>query len=58
MLRWALGFLIVALIAAGFGFSGIATVSVTAAKMLVVIFVALFVGTLVMGLISGRRSAR
>ena len=58
MLRWAFGFLIAALIAAAFGFSGIATATFTIAKILVVIFTVLFVVTLVMGLISGRRSAR
>ncbi len=58
MLRWALGFLIIALVAASFGLSGVASVSVSAAKILIGIFVALFVVTLVMGLISGRRSAR
>lgn len=57
MLRWAFGFLIVALIAAGFGFSGLATATFSIAEILVVIFVVLFVVTLAMGLISGRRSA-
>lgn len=58
MLRWAFGFLIAALIAAASGFSGIATATFTIAKILVVVFTLLFVVTLVMGLISGRRSAR
>ena len=52
MLRWAFWFLIVALIAAGFGFSGLATATFSIAKILVVLFVV----TLVMGLIATRRN--
>ena len=52
MLRWALGFLIVAIIAALFGFSGIATASVGIAKLLFFLFLIGFLVTLVLGLFS------
>lgn len=42
MLNWALGFLIVAIIAAVFGFGGIAAVSVDIAKILFFVFIVLF----------------
>jgi uncharacterized membrane protein YtjA (UPF0391 family) len=42
MLYWALVFLIVALIAAVFGFGGVASVSVGAAQILFFIFIVLF----------------
>ena len=48
MLGWAITFLIVALIAAVLGFSGVAAISVEIAQILVVIFLILFVGTLVL----------
>jgi len=46
MLRWALGFFIVALIAALFGFAGIAVAAAGIAKILFFIFVILFLATL------------
>ncbi len=52
MLRWALGFLIVAIIAALFGFGGIATASVGIAKLLFFVFLIGFLVTLVLGLFS------
>lgn len=55
MLRWALGFLIVALIAAVLGFGGVASTSIGIAKLLFFVFLAFFVISLLMGLISGRR---
>lgn len=48
MLGWAVTFLIVALLAAVLGFSGVAAISVEIAQLLVAIFVILFVGTLVL----------
>jgi uncharacterized membrane protein YtjA (UPF0391 family) len=48
MLGWALTFLIVALIAAVFGFGGIATASAGIAQILFFVFLALFVATLIM----------
>ena len=47
MLGWALTFLVVALIAALFGFGGIASASAGIAQILFFIFVALFVVTLI-----------
>ena len=49
MLRWALIFLIVALVAAVFGFGGIAADAAWIAKILFVVFLILFVVSLVMG---------
>jgi uncharacterized membrane protein YtjA (UPF0391 family) len=49
MLRWAILFLIVALIAAIFGFGGIAADAAWFAKILFFIFLILFVISLVMG---------
>ena len=54
MLRWALGFLLLAVIAAVLGFGGIATFAVEIAKFLFVIFVILFV----IALISGKGSLK
>jgi uncharacterized membrane protein YtjA (UPF0391 family) len=49
MLYWALMFLVVALIAAAFGFGGIADVSVGIAQVLFLIFIVLFVVALIAG---------
>jgi len=46
MLRWALGFFIVALLAAIFGFAGIALAAAGIAKILFFIFVILFLASL------------
>ena len=51
MLGWALTFLIVALIAAALGFGGIAGTSAGIAKILFLIFIVLFVGSLIMSFI-------
>ena len=53
MLRYALIFFVVALIAALFGFGGIAAGATEIAKVLFFIFVVLFVISLVAGLIRG-----
>ena len=55
MLRWALMFLIVAIIAAVFGFGGIAATSAGIAQILFFIFLVGFLITLVLGLVAGRR---
>lgn len=47
MIRWALGFLVVALIAAFLGFTGIAMAAAGIAKILFFIFLFLFVVSLV-----------
>jgi len=49
MLGWAVVFLIIALVAAVFGFGGIAAASVGIAKLLFFIFLVLFVISLVFG---------
>ncbi len=55
MLSWALTFLIVAIIAALFGFGGIAAAATDIARVLFFIFIVLFVVSLVFGLIGRRR---
>ena len=55
MLGWALTFLIVAIIAAVFGFMGIAEVATDIARVLFFIFLVLFVVSLIFGLIRRRR---
>lgn len=54
MLRWALIFLVVALIAGALGFGGIAGASANIAYILAAIFVVLFVVSLIMHLVRGR----
>lgn len=49
MLNWALTFLIVALIAAVFGFGGIAVQAAGIAKILFVVFLVLFLVSLLTG---------
>lgn len=55
MLRWALIFLVVALIAAALGFGGIAGTSMEIAKILFVVFAVLFAISLVVHLLRGGR---
>ena len=54
MLGWAVVFLIIAIIAAIFGFGGIAAGAVTIAKILFFIFIVVFLLTLIMHLVRGR----
>jgi uncharacterized membrane protein YtjA (UPF0391 family) len=56
MLYWAAVFFVIALVAALFGFVGIATAAAGIAKLLFYIFLVIFLVTLVMGL--GRRGTR
>ena len=49
MLRWTMAFLIIALVAALFGFGGIAAGAASIAKVLFFIFLVLFVRSLVFG---------
>jgi uncharacterized membrane protein YtjA (UPF0391 family) len=51
MLRWALAFFVVALIAAVFGFLGIAAAAAGVARILFFIFLVLFLVSLVGGLV-------
>ena len=55
MLRYALIFLVIALVAGLLGFGGIAGASVGIAKLLFYIFIILFVIGLVMHLVRGNR---
>lgn len=55
MLNWALVFLIVALVAAAFGFGGIAAAATSIAQTLFFIFLVLFIISLVVGLARRRR---
>ncbi len=54
MLYWAAVFFVIALIAALFGFGGIAAGAVEIAKILFFVFVIIFAVTLILGLL-GRR---
>ena len=49
LLRWTLIFLVIALIAAVFGFGGVAAGAATIGKVLFFIFIVLFVVSLIMG---------
>ena len=55
MLRWALIFLVIALIAALFGFGGLAVTAAEIAKILFYLFLFLFLIALIFGLIGRRR---
>ena len=49
MLRWAVVFLVVAIIAAVFGFGGIAVAATDIARILFFVFLVLFIVALVLG---------
>jgi uncharacterized membrane protein YtjA (UPF0391 family) len=55
MLRWAVIFLVIALVAAVFGFTDIAAASATIAKVLFGIFLILFLVALVLGFAAAKR---
>lgn len=55
MLRWAVIFLIIALIAAAFGFTDVAAASAGIAKILFGIFLVIFLIFLVLGLVGASR---
>lgn len=50
MLTWALIFLVVALIAGAFGFWGVASAATGFAKILFVVFLVLFLGSLIVNM--------
>jgi uncharacterized membrane protein YtjA (UPF0391 family) len=55
MLRWALVFLVLGLIAGALGFTAIAGASIAIAKFLFFIFIAIFVVLLILGMTAARR---
>jgi uncharacterized membrane protein YtjA (UPF0391 family) len=55
MLRWALGFLVLAIVAAFFGFGGIATASAGIAKTLFILFLIIAAVTFVMSMMAAKR---
>ena len=58
MIKWAIVFAIISIIAGVFGFTGIAAGSAAVAKILFFIALAIFVVLLVIGLSVGRRVTR
>lgn len=54
MLNWSITFLIIAIIAAIFGFGGIAATAVDMAKILFVVFLVLFLVSLLIGMFRGK----
>ena len=54
-MRWALAFLVLSMIAALFGFGGIAIAAVGIAKILFFLFLLMFVVTLIAGVLAGRK---
>ncbi|HEX3708903.1 MAG TPA: DUF1328 domain-containing protein [Pseudolabrys sp.] len=55
MLKWAFVFLLIAIVAGIFGFTGISEASATVAQVLFGIFLVLFVGALAIGLAIGSK---
>ena len=55
MLKWAVIFLIVAIIAGLFGFTDVQAASAGIAKILFGIFLVLFLAALVLGIVAGRK---
>lgn len=54
MLKWAAVFLLIAIVAGIFGFTGVEEASASIAKVLFGIFLVLFIGAVVIGLAVGR----
>jgi uncharacterized membrane protein YtjA (UPF0391 family) len=57
MLRWALIFFVISIVAAIFGFGGISEATADIAQILFYIFLGVFVLMLVLGLVAGRKVA-
>jgi len=57
MLGWALLFFLIAIVAAVFGFGGIAIAAAGIAKILFFVFLVLFLASLIFHLVRGGRSA-
>jgi uncharacterized membrane protein YtjA (UPF0391 family) len=55
MLKWAVVFLLIAIVAGIFGFTGVEEASASIAKILFGIFMVLFIGAVVIGLAIGAK---
>ncbi|HUG28876.1 MAG TPA: DUF1328 family protein [Gemmatimonadales bacterium] len=55
MFNLALAFLLLAVVAALFGFGGLAAASAGIAQILFAIFMAVFLGTLILSIVGGRK---
>jgi uncharacterized membrane protein YtjA (UPF0391 family) len=55
MLKWAVVFLIIAIVAGIFGFTGVEQASTSIAKVLFGVFLLLFVGAVAVGLLIGSK---
>ena len=56
MINWAIAFFVIALIAAVLGFGGIAGAAMSMAKIVFYIAILLFVISIIVGLVQGRRT--
>ncbi len=56
MLGWVITFFLMAIVAAVFGFGGLAGTFASVAKFLAILFVVLFVASLIYSMITGRRA--
>lgn len=56
MLRWALTFLIFALIAGLLGFTGLAGQSMYIARVLFFVFLVVFIASLIYGMVTGKKT--
>ena len=57
MLRWALIFFVVSIVAAIFGFTGISQATSGIAQIIFFVFISIFAVMLVLGLVLGRKAA-
>lgn len=55
LLKWAAVFFVIALIAAGFGFTDVAAGAASIAKILFYLFLGIFVVLLIAGIVVGRK---
>lgn len=57
MLRWALIFFVISIVAAIFGFGGISEATADIAQILFYVFLGIFVVMLILGLVAGKKIA-
>lgn len=55
MLRWAVGFLILAMVAGFLGFGGVAAISANIAQTLFIVFLVLFLAAAAIGVFNGKK---